>query len=211
MSGSAWDWAVLAGLGAYHGANPGMGWLFSVALAMQEKTSRAVWRSLLPIALGHALAIGGVLLIAGLLAAAIPFNYVRTAAGAVLIAFGALRLFRHGHPRGFGLTVGFRDLTLWSLLMGTAHGAGLMLLPVLFHMSGSAHAMSHVHSAAMTHMALLATLVHTASYLLVTGVIAFLVYEKFGLALLRKAWFNLDLLWAGALVVSGAVVLVMPS
>ena len=53
MINALWPWAALALLGAYHGINPGMGWLFAVARGMQEKSRRAVLSSLLPIAIGH--------------------------------------------------------------------------------------------------------------------------------------------------------------
>lgn len=209
-----WDWGILLALGAYHGINPGMGWLFSVALGLQEKSRKAVWRSLLPIGTGHALAIGAVLLIAGLASAALPLTYVRLAVAIILIALGVWRLLRHRHARGFGLSVGFRDLTLWSFLMASAHGAGLMLLPVVFHMSHGNDAAMAAHAGHLAALgprtALLVTLAHASSYLLVTGAIAVVVYEKLGLALLRKAWINLDLIWAAALIASGLLTLLLP-
>ena len=112
------------------------------------------------------------------------------------------------------MQVGFRDLTVWSFLMASAHGAGLMLLPVLL---GSRAVEAADHAAGRPHMsaaasplaALLATAVHTAAYLAVTGFIAWVVYSKFGLAILRKAWLNLNLVWAAALVVTSAVTVLM--
>ena len=126
-----WPWLVLAGLGAFHGINPGMGWLFAVALGLQEKSQRAVRRALLPIALGHAASIGVVVLVVGLLQAVLPEYAVRYLCAAVLGVFGLLRLLRARHPRWVGMRVGFGDLTLWSFLMASAHGAGLMLVPML--------------------------------------------------------------------------------
>jgi hypothetical protein len=111
------------------------------------------------------------------------------------------------------MLVDFRDLTVWSFLMASAHSAGLMLLPVLLgsraveaadHMAGH----HHVSVAASPLAALLATAVHTAAYFAVTGIIAWVVYSKFGLAILRKAWLNLNLVWA-ALVVTSVVTLRM--
>src|ERR1700681_4962227 len=92
-------WAALFLLGAYHGINPGMGWLFSVALGMQEKTFRAVWRALGPITVGHALAIGAVVALAGLVQAALPLRGLKIGVAVVLFAFGFYRLLRHRHPR----------------------------------------------------------------------------------------------------------------
>ena len=53
----AWPWLALAGLGAFHGLNPAMGWLFAVALGLHRQSRRIVWLSLLPIALGHAVSV----------------------------------------------------------------------------------------------------------------------------------------------------------
>jgi hypothetical protein len=202
-------------LGAYHGLNPGMGWLFAVALGMQEQKGSAVARSLLPIALGHALAIGIVVLAAAFLGMALPLAAIRYPVAAVLIGLGVYCLVRHHrHPRWVRMRVGFRDLTVWSFLMASAHGAGLMVLPVLLASTtvhaGSDMALHHHTSAAASPMAgLLATGVHTLGYLAVTGLVAWVVYGKFGLALLRKAWFNVDLIWAAALVITGLVTLAM--
>lgn len=215
MTGSGvWVWAVLLLLGAWHGINPGMGWLFAVALGMQEKSSWAVWRSLAPLAAGHALSIGAVVFLAALAGLALPPAALRISVAAILFVLGAYRLARHRHPRGGGMQVGFGDLTVWSFLMASAHGAGLMLLPVLLQISPATHAAgrhigTHSHPAvtggATTN--LLAVTVHTAGYLIVTGAIAWLVYEKLGLSLLRKAWLNMDLIWSLALIVTGCAVL----
>jgi hypothetical protein len=201
-------------LGAYHGINPAMGWLFAVALGMQEQKGSAVVKSLLPIALGHALAIACVVLAAVFLGMALPLTAIRYLVGAILLGLGIYCLVRHRHPRWVKMRVGFRDLTAWSFLMASAHGAGLMLLPVLLAGStveavGQSAAHSHLSAAASPGAGLLATAVHTAGYLAVTGLVAWVVYKKFGLGLLRKSWFNLDLLWATALVVAGVVSLIM--
>jgi hypothetical protein len=201
-------------LGAYHGINPGMGWLFAVALGMQEQKGSAVVRSLVPIALGHALAIGCVVLAAAFLEMALPLAAIRYPVGLVLLGLGIYCLIRHHHPRWVRMQVGFRDLTLWSFLMASAHGAGLMVVPVLLATStveaaNKTAGHNHMSAAASPLAAMLATGVHTFGYLAVTGLIAWVVYRKFGLALLRKAWFNLDFIWAAALVVTGAVTLLM--
>jgi len=213
----SWPWAVLFALGAYHGINPGMGWLFAVALGMQEKSSRAVWRALLPISVGHAVSIGVVVALAGLAQTVLPMRSLKIGAAVMLFAFGCYHLLRHRHPRYGGMQVGFGDLAIWSFLMASAHGSGLMVLPVLFGMhgenfgSGSTVSMHHACLGAMggSTANLAAVFVHTLGYLLVTASVAWVVYEKLGLALLRKAWLNLDLIWAVALVVTGCFVLVI--
>jgi hypothetical protein len=203
-------WLLL--LGAYHGINPGMGWLFAVALGMQQQTASAVAKALVPIAIGHAAAIGSVVLLAVLLGAALPFAAIRYLVAAAVIGLGIHRLVRRRHPRWVRMRVGFRDLVTWSFLMASAHGAGLMVLPVLLasgsvqaadHMAGH----SHASAAASPFAGLVATGVHTIGYLAATGAIAWVVYRKFGLSLLRTAWFNLDVAWAAALLVTGLLTL----
>ena len=215
--GASWAWPALLLLGAYHGVNPGMGWLFAVALGMQERSRRAVARSLLPIALGHGVAIGLVVLLAGLVQAVVPLAYLKIPVAVILFAFGLYRLLRGRHPRWGGMQVGFCDLTIWSFLMASAHGAGFMVLPVLLAMSAGEHA-GHFplgkHDLQVSAFEgpltkVLATLIHTLGYLVVTGLVALLVYEKLGLALLRKAWLNLDLVWAMALMATGCLTLLI--
>ena len=206
-------WLMLL-LGAYHGLNPGMGWLFAVALGMQEQKGSAVARSLVPIGIGHGLAIGGVVLIAAFLGMTVPLAVIRYFVAAVLIGLGIYCLVRHQHPRWVRMQVGFRDLTVWSFLMASAHGAGLMVVPVLLGSStveahGQMTGHNHLSSAASPLIAMLATGVHTFAYLAVTGLLAWVVYRKLGLALLRKAWFNFDLVWAAALVATGILTLVI--
>jgi hypothetical protein len=203
----AWGWALFL-LGAYHGINPGMGWLFAVALGMQERRRAAVAWSLLPLTLGHALAIGAAVAVAGLLGMIVSLERLKFIVAATLFGLGGYRFFRHRHPKGGGMRVGFGDLTLWSFLMASAHGAGLMVLPILFGLSAGDHA--H-HSAGIGSLpsASLAVGIHTAGYLVVTVLVAAVVYEKVGLAVLRTAWVNIDLIWAGALLLTGLLTLVI--
>ena len=195
-------WPVLFLLGVYHGINPGMGWLFAVARGMQEHRARAVAWSLPPIALGHALSIGVVVLLAGLAQVALPLTYIRIGVAVALMGLGLYKLIRSRHFHWGGMRVGFRELTIWSFLMASAHGAGLMVLPVVL---AGPHA--HHHAAQGVANGVWATLIHTLGYLTVTAAVALLVYQKFGLALLRRAWFNLDLIWAIALVATGCIAL----
>ena len=197
-------WSTLFLLGAYHGINPGMGWLFAVARGMQEHRTRAVAWSLPPIALGHALSIGVVVLIAGLAEVTLPLTYIRVGVAVALIGLGVYKLIRSRHFRWGGMRVGFRQLTIWSFLMASAHGAGLMVLPVMLAGTHAHHTASHG-----AHTGALATLIHTLGYLTVTAAVALLVYQKFGLAMLRRSWVNLDLIWAIALVLTGFTALLI--
>jgi hypothetical protein len=206
-------WLMLL-LGAYHGVNPGMGWLFAVALGMQEQKGSAVARSLIPIAVGHAAAIGSVVLTAAFLGMTVPPAVTRYFVAAVLVGLGIYCLVRHQHPRWVRMRVDFRDLTIWSFLMASAHGAGLMVVPVLLDTNlveaqGRMAGHNHMASLASPLAGMVATGVHTVAYLVVTGLVAWVVYRKLGLALLRKAWLNFDLVWAAALVATGLVTLLI--
>ncbi len=190
-------------MGAFHGINPGMGWLFAVALGMQEQRRAAVWRALLPLGAGHALAVAAAVAIAVLAGAVIPIEKLRWPVALILVALGLSRLIRHRHFRWVGMRVGMGGLLLWSFLMASAHGAGLMVVPIFLAMTvtGSmptGHVMTPEPAAAV-----FASLLHALGYLLVTAVVAVLVFEKLGLGMLRKAWLNLDVIWAAALIGTG--------
>ncbi|HEY7505829.1 MAG TPA: hypothetical protein VH700_17145 [Gemmatimonadales bacterium] len=200
-------------LGAVHGLNPGMGWLFAVALGLQERRRGALWGALPPLALGHAAAILAALVAAALLGRAFPLTVVEWVVGGMLIVLGGFRLLRHRHPRG-GMRVGPRDLALWSLAMATAHGAGLMVLPVVLAVPQSAHA-AHTGSLAMAGVmgaggagAWWATALHTVGYLAATMLAAVVVYERFGVGVVRRVWVNVDLIWGPALIITGIFTIV---
>ncbi|MGH7630166.1 MAG: hypothetical protein ACREOF_12470 [Gemmatimonadales bacterium] len=203
---------ALLALGAVHGLNPGMGWLFAVALGLQERSRRAVWRAFPPLAIGHAAAIALAVAAAAVAGGLLATEQIKWLVAALLVAFGAYRLVRHRHPRG-GMRVGARDLAIWSLLMATAHGAGLMALPFVLNSSvAGAHA-GHAADgglmlAGMPSLelpGLWATLIHSGGYLVATIIVAGIVYEKLGLGVLRRLWVNVDLVWSAALIATGIV------
>ena len=202
------SWPALLALGAGHGINPAMGWLFAVALGLQRGSRRAVWGSLGPLALGHAAAIALTLAAAGLAGLVVPLGTLRWIIAALLIGLGLFRLVRSRHITYGGMVVNGRELATWSFLMASAHGAGLMVLPLVL---GAAYPAAHARHLAQASLGLgslewsgvAAAAVHSAGYLLVTGAIAVVVYERVGLRFLRSAWLNLDLLWAVALVITG--------
>jgi hypothetical protein len=214
----SWPWITLVLLGAFHGLNPAMGWLFAVALGLQEQRRGAVLQALPPIALGHATAVLLAVVVVGVAQIIIPLDVLRYVCAGVLILFGLYKLLRRRHPRWVGMRVGFRDLTAWSFLMASAHGAGLMLVPVLLGLSSTeqmqgAHAHgTHADYSAVTGSAtVLSDLaivgLHTLAMFAVMGAIAVVVYEQLGVMILKRTWFNVDLLWAGALVGAGAITL----
>jgi hypothetical protein len=204
---SGWWWLGLAGLGAFHGLNPAMGWLFAVALGLHQHRRAVVLASLIPIAFGHALAVAAVALVVLALGAVIDQRAIRVTGGIVLIGWALYHtLYGSRHRARFGMRVGMAGLAAWSFLMATAHGAGLMLvpflLPVATHGSPSGHASHHTAGASLS-LSLLAIGAHTLAMLAVTGIIAVLVYDWIGVAFLRRGWINLDPLWTGALILTG--------
>jgi hypothetical protein len=204
---------VMVALGAFHGINPAMGWLFAVARGLQERRALAVLGALVPIALGHLVAIATVILLTMVVGATLPVVILREIVGALLVGLGGYALLRHLHPRWVRMRVGFGDLIVWSALVATVHGAGLMVVPVLLGTSGDqvAHgASAHVHVAQAGPLAaLVATGAHTVGYFVVMGAVAWIVYRFVGVGFLRTAWFNVDLVWAVALIAAGLFTLVL--
>jgi hypothetical protein len=209
---SMWPWLVLAGLGIFHGLNPAMGWLFAVALGMHGHSRAVVLTALIPIAIGHALAIGLVVFAAMALGFVVDQQSIRILAGSLLVGWGGYHLVRRGHHRArFGMKIGMIGLGVWSFLMATAHGAGLMLLPALIPL-GITHGHDHMHAmpgGGPLPIAVAAVAVHTLAMLVTTAVVAIVVYEWVGVGFLRRGWINVDLLWAIALLVTGLILIVL--
>jgi hypothetical protein len=213
---------LLAVLGAYHGINPGMGWLFAVSLGLQERSRSAVLRALGPIAAGHAASVAMIVLLLATAGSLVSTDLLRVAGGIILVAFGLYKLLMpFSHPRWVGMRVTARELGTWSFVMATAHGAGLMLIPLLLRSGGPATVAAHEgHADHAAHVGvadastswftdLFRIGIHTAAMFAVMALIALVVYEKVGLAVLRKAWFNLDRIWAGALVTTGVLTIAL--
>jgi hypothetical protein len=203
-AGQAWAWFAIAGLGVFHGLNPAMGWLFAVALGLHRHSRRAVLLAIPPMALGHALSIAIVAAAVLAVGVVVDTHLVRIASGVALIlwAFYHVR-YGHRHRVRVGMMTGFAGLVLWSFLMATAHGAGLMLIPALIPLCG--------HMASLSSGSLLVSLaavgLHTASTLIVTGAVALLVYDWLGVGVLRRGWINFDRLWLFALVATGLLLI----
>ena len=203
-----WPFVALGLLGLYHGVNPGMGWLMAVGRGLQEKSRRELFVSLLPIAVGHELSV--VLVVGGVLVtqAFLPPHTIRLLAALVLVSFGVYKIWKPlGHPRGAGMRMSLFALGGWSFMMASAHGAGLMLAPVLL---GLPLADSYADPSALGVLAVTLSAVHVTVMMATMAVVAAVVYERVGLAVLRRGWVNLDLGWAAILVISGVVALVLP-
>lgn len=205
-----WPWLVLAGLGMFHGINPAMGWLFAVALGLHRQSRAVVLEALIPIAFGHALSIGIVALAVVLLGIVVDQRAIQVASGILLIAWALYHwLYGARHRVRFGMQVGVVGLAVWSFLMASAHGAGLMLVPVLIPLCLAASPGAELTASGSLPIALAAVALHTLAMLAVTGIIAVLVYEWVGVAFLRRGWFNLDLLWTVALIATGLLLLIL--
>lgn len=202
-------WLVLIALGAFHGLNPAMGWLFAVALGLYRQSRRVVLVSLIPIALGHAAAIAVVVYAVIVLGMALDREAFRIVSGVLLIAWGIYHLvYGHRHRLRIGLKTGLVGLAAWSFVMATAHGAGMMLIPVLMPLAQAREHAHHMPATTSLWIASLAVLAHSLAMLITTGAVALIVYEWAGLDFLRRGWINLDLVWTAALIGMGFWLLV---
>ena len=219
-------WLALAGFGAYHGINPAMGWLFAVALGLQEQNRAAVFAAFIPIALGHTASVAAIVAVVVFARIIVPLDALKIISAAIVIGFGVFKLARPlSHPRWVRMRVGFRSLTAWSFLMSSAHGAGLMLVPILFTLPLIGVSADVIDLRQLEHTEYMsfgappsistlvsqitAVAIHTVAMFSVMAVTAVVVFEKVGLAILRRAWFNLDRLWAISLIISGGVTLIL--
>ncbi|HSP36541.1 MAG TPA: hypothetical protein VLR26_02180 [Frankiaceae bacterium] len=200
--------ATLAVLGAFHGLNPGMGWLFAVSIGLQERSRKALLLALPFIALGHEGAVAVMAVIAAVTRSLTASRTVVLIVGGVLLAYGLWQLVRARHKSWAGMRLSHWGLARWSFVMSSAHGAGLMVLPViivpLYANEGLDTSSGLLHGLAI---GALAAAVHTAAMITMTGTVAVLVYDILGLSVLRRWWVNVDKLWAFSLVGAGTVVL----
>nr|WP_244460503.1 hypothetical protein [Microbispora triticiradicis] len=188
-------------LGAFHGINPAMGWLFAVARGLQERSRDLLLQSLPVIALGHLASVALVVAVVSATGSLVTGTALAIGAGILLVGFGLWHLLARRHFRWVGMRLSLPQLAAWSFLMSSVHGAGLMLLPVLTRMPAGHH--GHALSGG-----LFVAGVHTLAMFLTATAVAVVVYEFVGVAVLRRAWFNLDRMWAFALVGAGVFTLV---
>jgi hypothetical protein len=201
-------WLTVAGFGAYHGLNPAMGWLFALAIGIQQNKEAAIWLSMLPIVLGHAASIALAALVVLAVRPFVSMGTLQIGTAVLLIAFGVYKLFTwYRHPRWVGMRVRWYELAGWSFLMATAHGAGLMVAPALVGVMGED--VPGTASLAAPTSAGLAVSLHTLSMLLTMAVVAWIVYRKVGLMVLRRGWVNFDLIWSIALLAVGGLALAL--
>ena len=202
-------WLALAGLGLFHGINPAMGWLFAVALGLHRHSQHVVLLSLIPIAIGHALAVAAVLAVVLALGLVLHWTILARVAGLVLIGWAIWHAV-YGHRRRvrIGMQTGMAGLALWSFLMASAHGAGLMLIPVVVPLCLAASPAQGLTLSSALPVSLAALAVHTGTMLATIALISIVVYRWIGVEFLTRGWINLDLLWTLALGLCGALLLI---
>lgn len=204
---------IVFALGMFHGINPGMGWLFATTLGLQQHSRLAIVKALIALTIGHAMAIIMVLSIVIILQWELSLVWIKVAVTIALVSVGGYALFRSYHPTRFGLRIGNLGVAMWSFSMATAHGAGLMLVPFIFKYSFCTVQSHQHHFFFMQYLPVVdfshpwlvlmtISAIHMSGYLLVASCISFIIYEKLGLAILRKGWINFDLLWAITLLVA---------
>ncbi len=205
-------WLTVVGSGVYHGLNPGMGWPLAVSAGLMDNSRRALLVALVPLAIGHFLAMTGILLPFAAVSALVTWQReIRIAAGVLVIAVGLYLLVNRRHPR-FLDRISPTHLTLWSFAIALAHGAGLMLLPIYLNLC-RAEELDAGHVAARSLMAgnlmtaLEVSVVHAFAMIAAGGLMAAAVYEWFGPRFISKSWFNLDSVWPLSLILVGAIAL----
>lgn len=203
-------WMAVVASGLYHGVNPGMGWPLAVSAGLMGRGRRDVAAALVPLAAGHLMSMLVILLPFALMTALLDWQReIRIGASAAVIAFGLFRLVNRRHPRALA-RIRPTQLVLWSFAIATAHGAGLMLLPIYLGLCSTeeldpAHQASSILMAQNSVTAVLVSLAHTFSMVAAGGAIALLVHGWLGLKFLSRSWFNLDYLWAISLMLIGAI------
>jgi hypothetical protein len=203
-------WLAVVASGLYHGVNPGMGWPLAVSAGLMGRGQRDVMGALAPLAAGHLLSMLVILLPFALMTALLDWQRdIRIGASAAVIAFGVFRLVNRRHPRALA-RIRPTQLALWSFAIATAHGAGLMLLPIYLGLCSTedldtVHRASSILMAQNAATAVLVSLTHTLSMVTAGGVIALIVYGWLGLKFISRSWFNLDFVWAMSLILIGAI------
>jgi hypothetical protein len=216
LNGTDWTpaglWLAVVASGLFHGVNPGMGWPLAVSAGLMEKSSRALVAALWPLTAGHLLAMLLVLLPFALLVTLVEWQrQIQISAAVLVIGFGIFRLINRRHPRALA-RIRPTQLGLWSFAVAIAHGAGLMLVPIYLGLCRASDLdQGHQAAGALINfnlgMAVLTSVVHSASMIAAGGLSAWLVYRYLGLKFMQRSWFNLETIWAVSLILVGAIAL----
>jgi hypothetical protein len=203
-------WLAVAGSGIYHGINPGMGWPLAVSAGLMGKGRRDLLAALASLAAGHFLAMVGILLpFAAMIALVAWQREIRIGAGLLVVAVGIYLLVNRRHPR-FLARIRPAQLVLWSFAVATAHGAGLMLVPIYLGLcraqdldAGHQAAAALIGGNLLTGIAV--SVVHTLAMIVSGGLIALAVHEWLGPEFISRSWFNLEVVWAFSLILVGGL------
>jgi len=211
MPEAAGLWLAVVASGLYHGINPGMGWPLAVSAGLMERSPRALVAALGPLTIGHLLAMAVVILPFALLVTLVAWQQpIRIGASLLVIGFGLFRLVNRRHPRALA-RIRPTQLGLWSFAVATAHGAGLMLVPIylgLCRAAGTDQAAGTLIGGDLG-MGVLVAAVHSVAMVAAGGAFAWLVYRTLGLKAVARSWFNLDIVWAGSLILVGGLSLAL--
>ncbi|MBA3596815.1 MAG: hypothetical protein H0W40_05480 [Methylibium sp.] len=204
-----WPWMAIAGLGALHGLHPATGWMFAAAWGVGARDESRVRRALLPIAGGHAASIG-VVACAVALGVSMDRALVQGLAGALLVGAAAYRLLRSTRQcRPIRMPTGHAGIALWSFLMATGHGAGLMLVPALVPLCLADSPAREITASGSLALAMAAVGVHMAAMLITTGVIATGVCRGVALHPHLRSGTALRTAWTATLAVTGVLLMAL--
>ena len=161
-----WPWLAIAGLGALHGLNPATGWMLAAAWGLRSGDRRQALRALWPIGIGHVASVALVVLmvLGGL---SVSRVVLQCTVAALLLVSVAAHFWRRA-PRSVRAPAGQVGMALWSFLMSSLHGAGLMVVPALLPLCMTGDDLD----ARPLLAALAAVALHGAAMLLVTGLVA---------------------------------------
>lgn len=210
MDETAALWGAVVVSGLYHGLNPGMGWPLAVSAGLMERERRALFTALVMLALGHLVAMLAILLPFAALSLLVEWQReIRLGAGALVVVLGLWLLIERRHPR-FLARIPPSQLALWSFLIAIVHGAGLMLVPIYLGLCGEVDLDAGHRAAAALATGNLAlaggvAVFHTLAMLAAGGAAAWAVYRWTGLGALRRGWLDLHVVWAGSLILVGAL------
>ena len=204
-----WPWLAVAGLGALHGLNPANGWMFAAAWGVHSHDGSKVRRALLPIAIGHAASIAVVVWVFAQ-GMSMDRALVQGLAGALLLGAASYRLLRGvGRPTPMNAQAGHAGIALWSFLMATAHGAGMMLLPALIPLCLAGNAAREITASGSLFLALAAVGLHMAAMLVTTGVVATGVCRGVTMHPRLLSGPALRQVWTAALAITGTLLMAL--
>lgn len=207
-TGALWLAVIVSGI--YHGISPGMGWPLAVSAGLMDRRANALFAALVPLAIGHFLAMAVIILPFAILITLVEWQAtIQITAGFLVAGFGVFKLFNRRHPRMLA-RIRPTQLAFWSFAVAIAHGAGLMLVPIYLGLcratqTDTGHAAAQTLIGSNIGTAIAVSAVHAMAMIATGGLAAWLCYRYLGLKFLSQSWFNLETLWAASLILVGAL------